>query len=46
MDVSYREVSVTLTAIGADGTVYIGNYGDNKVYALNPDGPNVGIHWW
>jgi len=24
--------------IGADGTIYIGSYGDKKFYALNPDG--------
>jgi PKD repeat protein len=24
--------------IGSDGTIYIGNYGDYKIYAINPDG--------
>ncbi|WP_231593713.1 PKD domain-containing protein [Methanosarcina siciliae] len=29
-------------AIGSDGTIYIGNYGDKKVYALNSNGT---IRW-
>ncbi|MFA5415034.1 MAG: PKD domain-containing protein, partial [Methanoregula sp.] len=32
------EIQYSSPVLGPDGTIYIGDYGDKKVYALNPDG--------
>ena len=33
-----RRSVVSSPAIGADGTIYVGSYYDNYLYAINPDG--------